>query len=450
MLNPTLEKTIEKIIETATAKAFAQICVVGIGYIGLPTAATLAARGIPVVGLDIDLERINLINNHKLNVIEPRLDNMLQQVIMDGMLRLSHQAEPADAFLIAVPTPFTTNHQPDLNYIAAACHMIAPVLKSGDLVILESTSPVGTTEKLADWLSATRADLSFPQHEGETSDIRIAYCPERVMPGNILNELIKNDRIIGGMTPKCASRALQLYKIFVEGNCMVTQTRTAELCKLTENSFRDVNIAFANELSILCDKLNVDVWELIYLANHHPRVNILQPGPGVGGHCIPVDPWFIVSQNPEARLIHCAREINEAKQDWVLHKTQRTVTEFLQENPTKQIKNITIGCLGLAFKADVDDCRESPAIKIVEAIVADHAGPVMVVEPYISVLPSTLKNKALLQDLHIVLAEVDILLILVAHKQFLSILPNIRQRNIKIIDTIGILSSYSLYGQPSP
>src|SRR3989338_483571 len=274
--------------------SFETIAVVGLVYIGLPTAAVFASRKKRVIGVDVNPKTIEIINRGEVHIVEHDLDRVVHAAVSEGFLRATAKAEPADAFIIAVPTPFKSDHEPDLSYIESASRTIATVLKKGDLVILESTSPVGATEQMAAWLAAARPDLSFPQTCGEDSDIRIAHCPERVLPGHVLRELVQNDRVIGGMTAKCSEAAVKLYKIFVEGECVITNARTAEMCKLTENSFRDVNIAFANELSIVCDKLDINVWELIRLANRHPRVNILQPGPGVGGHCIAVDPWFIV------------------------------------------------------------------------------------------------------------------------------------------------------------
>src|SRR5690606_30253527 len=267
------------------------VSIIGLGYIGLPTAAMFASRKVRVIGVDINAEAVATINRGEIHIVEPDLDIAVRAAVTEGYLRATTEPEPADAFLIAVPTPFKgDNHEPDLSYIESAARAVAPVLRPGNLVVLESTSPVGATEQMAEWLAGARPDLSFPQTAGEDSDIRIAHCPERVLPGKVMQELIHNDRVIGGMTPRCSDAAVALYKRFVEGECVVTNARTAEMAKLTENSFRDVNIAFANELSIICDKLGIDVWELIALANRHPRVNILQPGPGVGGHCIAVDP----------------------------------------------------------------------------------------------------------------------------------------------------------------
>ncbi|WP_322614077.1 UDP-N-acetyl-D-mannosamine dehydrogenase [Pseudomonas sp. BIC9C] len=398
---------------------FKTISVVGLGYIGLPTAAVFASRKKQVIGVDVNQNAVDIINRGQIHIVEPDLDMVVHAAVTEGYLRATTRPEPADAFLIAVPTPFKGDHEPDLSYIESASKNIAPVLKKGDLVILESTSPVGATEQMAAWLAEARPDLSFPQTHGENSDIRIAHCPERVLPGHVLRELVQNDRVIGGMTPKCSELAISLYKIFVQGECIVTNARTAEMCKLTENSFRDVNIAFANELSMISDKLDVNVWELIRLANRHPRVNILQPGPGVGGHCIAVDPWFIVSKTPEqAHLIRTAREVNDSKPQWVIDKVKLAVAEFLQTNPNKTAREVTIACFGLAFKADIDDLRESPAIEIIHRIIAAHPGPVLAIEPNIVELPSSLSEKTSLTSIQSAINEADVLVLLVNHKEF--------------------------------
>lgn len=416
---------------------FSKISVIGLGYIGLPTAAVLASRKLPVVGVDICQNTVDIINQGKIHIIEPELDIIVHAAVTEGYLRATPNPEGADAFLIAVPTPFKQDHEPDLSYIKAASLSIAPFLKKNDLVILESTSPVGATEQMASWLAHMRPDLTFPQSHGESSDIRIAYCPERVLPGHVLRELVQNNRIIGGMTSKCSAVAVQLYKIFVEGECIVTDSRTAEMCKLTENSFRDINIAFANELSFICDKLNINVWKLIQLANLHPRVNILQPGPGVGGHCIAVDPWFIVSQLPkQTRLIRTAREINDSKPAWVIDQVRLAVAQFLHEHPEKTIQDVTISCLGLAFKPDIDDLRESPALAITKEIALSHPGYVRVVEPYIKVLPPELSEIVVLNTVEQVLAETDIILILVNHKRFKEVPLDLRQK-YSVIDASG-------------
>jgi UDP-N-acetyl-D-mannosaminuronic acid dehydrogenase len=418
--------------------SFETVSVVGLGYIGLPTAAVFAARKKKVIGVDVNPHAVATINRGDIHIIEPDLDIVVRAAVTEGYLRATTTPESADAFLIAVPTPFKGDHEPDLSYIELASKAIAPVLKKGDLVILESTSPVGATEQMSVWLAEARPDLSFPQTHGELSDIRIAHCPERVLPGHVLRELIENDRIIGGMTAKCSDAAMHLYKTFVEGECIITDARTAEMCKLTENSFRDVNIAFANELSIICDKLDINVWELIRLANHHPRVNILQPGPGVGGHCIAVDPWFIVSRTPdEARLIRAAREVNDSKPQWVLDQVQLAIGKFLQEHPAKTAKDVTVACLGLAFKPDIDDLRESPSLEITLQIAEAHPGNVLAVEPNIECLPARLKEAVILCDVDQALTTADVVVLLVDHSAFKSI-PKERLSSVKIIDTRGI------------
>lgn len=413
---------------------FSHICVIGLGYIGLPTAATFAAHGVTVTGVDVNEYAVEMINQGKVHIVEPDLDALVRDVVAKGTLSAQTTPVAADAYIVAVPTPFQANHDPDLKYIEAASKALAPFLTVGNLVILESTSPVGATEQMAEWLSQARPDLSFPQQVGEQADIRIAHCPERVLPGKVLQELISNDRIVGGMTTKSSQAACDLYNVFVEGSCVTTNARTAEMCKLTENSFRDVNIAFANELSMICDKLDIDVWELIALANRHPRVNILQPGPGVGGHCIAVDPWFIVSKTPdEAKLIRTAREVNESKPEWVIAKVNEKVIEFLRDHPEKSIKDVTIACYGLAFKPDIDDLRESPAVNIVNKLV-QQSFKVLAVEPNINKLPDRLSNNFKLSSLNEA-ENADIHLILVNHKAFKSSV----NRNFKyIVDTIGI------------
>lgn len=423
---------------------FDTISIIGLGYIGLPTAAVFARHKVKVIGVDVNQQAVDTINRGEIHIVEPDLDMVVHSAVKEGYLRATIQPEPADAFLIAVPTPFkegpTGPHYPDMDYIESASKSIAPVLKKGNLVILESTSPVGATEQMAAWLAEVRPDLTFPQTHGESSDIRVAHCPERVLPGQVLRELVQNDRVIGGMTPKCSEAAARLYKIFVQGECVITNARTAEMCKLTENSFRDVNIAFANELSIICDKQGINVWELIKLANRHPRVNILQPGPGVGGHCIAVDPWFIVSATPdEARLIRIAREVNDSKPEWVIDKVKLAVADFLQVNPTKTAKDITIACFGLAFKPDIDDLRESPALDIVVNLSKHMAGRVIAVEPNIDELPSVLKQA----DVRLLTAdnamnESDVVVILVDHKQFKEI--DWHKFSKPIVDTKGMIS----------
>lgn len=394
---------------------YKRISVIGLGYIGLPTAAMFASRKIEVVGVDVNPRVVDTINRGEIHIVEPDLDLVVRAVVKGGYLRATFVPEPAEAFLIAVPTPCKgENHDPDLSFIEVASKAIAPVLVPGNLVILESTSPVGATEAMAGWLSEARPDLTFPQTHGEASDIRIAHCPERVLPGKVMQELISNDRVIGGMTPRCSALAAQLYKTFVTGDCVIASgPRVAEMTKLTENSFRDVNIAFANELSLICDKLDMDVWELIRLANRHPRVNILQPGPGVGGHCIAVDPWFIVASAPgTARLIRTAREVNDSKPEWALMKVREAIGAHLMENPGKRAVDVAVAIYGLAFKPDIDDLRESPALDIARKIASEHPGQVLVVEPNISDLPTNLGSAQLIElagadaaDVHVMLVD---------------------------------------------
>lgn len=414
---------------------FNTISVIGLGYIGLPTAAVFASRKIKVIGVDVNQHAVDTINKGEVHIVEPDLDMVVHAAVKEGYLRATIKPEPADAFLIAVPTPFKGDHVPDLSYIEAASRSIASVLKDGDLVILESTSPVGATEQLAAWLAEERPDLTFPQTHGENSNVRIAHCPERVLPGHVLRELVQNDRVIGGMTPRCSTASVALYKSFVEGECVTTTTRTAEMAKLTENSFRDVNIAFANELSIICDKLEIDVWELIQLANRHPRVNILQPGPGVGGHCIAVDPWFIVSETPdEARLIRTAREVNDSKPLWVINKIKRSISQVKTIDSSE--KKVTIACFGLSFKPNIDDLRESPALKIVTEISEDRQSNLLIVEPNIKVLPESLRNSAQLVSSDIAVEEADIIVLLVDHDAFKDI--ELNKKHQLLIDTRGL------------
>ena len=417
--------------------SFATISVIGLGYIGLPTAAAFASKQQNVVGIDINQHAVDTINRGAIHIVEPDLDKVVKAAVEGGFLRASTQPVEADAYLIAVPTPFKGDHQPDMVFVKAAAESIAPVLKKGALVILESTSPVGSTEQMAGWLAELRPDLTFPQQVGEAADINVAYCPERVLPGQVMVELIKNDRVIGGMTPVCSARASELYKIFLEGECVVTNSRTAEMCKLTENSFRDVNIAFANELSLICADQEINVWELIRLANRHPRVNILQPGPGVGGHCIAVDPWFIVAQNPEqAQLIRTAREVNDGKPHWVVNQVKAAVADCLAETG-KRASDITIACFGLAFKPNIDDLRESPAMEIAELLSTWHSGKTLAVEPNIHQLPKKLVGNCELATIDDALQQADVLVMLVDHHAFKTI-PGSQVQQSWIVDTKGV------------
>lgn len=408
------------------------ISVIGLGYIGLPTAAIFASRRMKVVGVDVVQKTVDTINAGAIHIVEPDLDILVRGAVSTGSLRATTRIEPADAFLIAVPTPFKNDHEPDLRYIEAVSAALAPVLKSGNLVVLESTSPVGTTQRLAEWMAASRPDLTFPHTHGETSDIRVAYCPERVLPGHVVRELVQNDRIIGGLTPRCSIEASALYKIFLEGECLVTNAHTAEMCKLTENSFRDVNIAFANELSMICDKLDIDVWDLIRLANRHPRVNILQPGAGVGGHCIAVDPWFIVNRTPdEANIIRTARVVNDSKPAWIFEKVRAATAARARS---------TIACFGLSFKPNIDDLRESPALAIVARICRELSGEVLVVEPNIGELPAELQStgNVKLADGEEALSCADVVVLLVNHREFSGLQQKILMHSY-VVDAIGLI-----------
>lgn len=397
-----------------TSKGFGQVAMIGLGYIGLPTAAVLASRGVRVLGVDVVQHVVETVNRGDIHIVEPGLERLVKQVVSEGTLRAAAKPEQSDAFLIAVPTPFKGDHEPDLTFVAAAARAIAPVLKKGDLVVLESTSPVGTTERLARWLSEERPDLRFPHSvDDPTVDVYVAYCPERVLPGHVIEELVKNDRVVGGMTPRCAARAAELYGLFVDGSCHVTSSRAAEMCKLTENSFRDVNIAFANELSLICDALDINVWELIRLANRHPRVSILQPGPGVGGHCIAVDPWFIVDSCPEhSKLIRTAREVNDGKPHWVVDRVRAEIARLGARR---------VACLGLAFKPDIDDLRESPSLEIVQELArSERRVQFLVVEPHIEALPPALAAAPNL-SLHAArdaIIEAEVVVLLVNHREF--------------------------------
>lgn len=422
--------------------SYETVSVIGLGYIGLPTAAMFAAVGKKVIGVDVNKDVVETINRGEIHIVEPDLDVMVQSAVANGSLRATLTAEPADAFLIAVPTPFQVDMeegvpQPDLKYIKSACCTIAPVLKPGDLVILESTSPVGATEKMEQWLASERPDLTFPSGKGKDSDIRVAHCPERVLPGQVVRELVENDRVVGGVSEACSNAAVNLYKSFVKGECVITNARTAEMAKLTENSCRDVQIAFANELSVICEELDIDVWELIRLANRHPRINILQPGPGVGGHCIAVDPWFIVSRTPDAaKLIHTARKVNDAKPVWVVDKIKIAVADFLQANADKTMSDVTIAFYGLAFKPDIDDLRESPAVGIAEAVSTYHSGQLLAVEPNVLTLPENLSSLELVStdEAH---QRSDIHVLLVDHAGFSTCKPS---KGV-IVDTKGIWGS---------
>lgn len=394
-----------------------RICVVGLGYIGLPTASLLATKGYRVHGVDVSERVVQTIAQGKIHIVEPDLDVMVRAAVASGNLTASVEPAEADVFILAVPTPFTEGHAPDLSYVEAATRSILPVVREGDLVILESTSPVGTTERVAEILFGERPELQ--------GHISLAHCPERVLPGQILRELVDNDRVVGGIDRPSTQAAATFYRRFVRGEVVETSARTAELCKLVENSFRDVNIAFANELSLICHRLGVNVWELIGLANRHPRVNILQPGPGVGGHCIAVDPWFIVHTAPEqARIIRAARDINDGKTDWVIARVLEKAHRF---------RDPTVACLGLAYKPDVDDLRESPALRIFDALkVALGEHKVIAVEPN---LESTSERP--LVPLDEAIARADVIVALVAHRPFRFVDPELLKARV-VIDACGV------------
>ena len=414
---------------------FNRISVVGLGYIGLPTAAVFANQGVEIVGTDSDQEVVDSINAGKPHFGEPNLDALVRRVVENGKLRVGTEVQAAEAFLVAVPTPLREGEGDgnklgaDLSHVRAAAEAIAPVLVKGNLVILESTSPVGTTEKMAQWMADLRPDLSFPGDEGEMADINVAYCPERVLSGRIIEEVVNNARVIGGMTRKCAQRAVSLYRIVVRGECKVTNARTAEMSKLTENAYRDVNIAFANELSVICDRHNINVWELIEMANLHPRVDILSPGPGVGGHCIAVDPWFIVDGAPEeAKIIRAAREINDAKPGFICEQVAARARALVKP---------VIACLGLSYKADVDDLRESPALEIVARLADMNVAKLLVVEPHVPALPNELLDRGLeLTDFDVAMEQANMVLLLVDHSAFMHIDRDLIKDKF-VIDTRG-------------
>lgn len=406
------------------------VCVVGLGYIGLPTAAFIASKGIKVTGVDVNPTYVEAINNGEVPFSEPGFESLLKKVVADGNLIASAEQVTADAYIVCVPTPFKENHKVDAKYINAAAEAMAPHLRPGALVVLESTSPPGTTEAMAKHIVELRPDLSLD--EDDPNAIFLAHCPERVLPGRIMEEMENNDRVIGGLTPKGGELARRLYSTFCSAELLVTDATTAEMAKLTENSFRDVNIAFANELSLICDRLGIDVWELIDLANHHPRVNILQPGPGVGGHCIAVDPWFIVSAVPEeARMIKMARDINDGKPEWVIGQVQKAIADL--ENPV-------VAALGIAFKNDIDDLRESPSLDIVKRLSEENPElAIRVVEPNVQELPAKLSGIANLkkEDLREAILAADVVLLLVNHKEFIALDRSTLEGKI-VIDTKGI------------
>ncbi|WDR06229.1 UDP-N-acetyl-D-mannosamine dehydrogenase [Devosia rhodophyticola] len=407
------------------------LVVVGMGYIGLPTATVLATRGVKVIGVDVNPRIVEAISRGETPFIEPDLAVAVSGAVAMGRLTMSRDMPEADAYIIAVPTPFKDDHTADLSYIQAAAEQIAPKLRPGTIVVLESTSPPGTTEKVSQWIGAKRPDLRMPHIAGSIADVSIAHCPERVLPGRIMIEMVTNNRVVGGLTSQCAAKAASIYQVFSQGEILLTDAASAEMAKLVENSYRDVNIAFANELSLISESLGLDVWEVIKLANQHPRVNVLSPGPGVGGHCIPVDPWFIVAAAPElARLIRTAREVND-------HKPHHVADQVIAK--AKRFVSPSIACLGLTFKANVDDIRESAAIEVVGLIARGLPEvEIMVADPYVDELPPKLGGNANLRLANAGEAAdaADIIVLLVEHEAFKP-LRHIRQNGKVVYDTRG-------------
>jgi UDP-N-acetyl-D-mannosaminuronic acid dehydrogenase len=411
-----------------------KVSVIGLGYIGLPTAAVIASRGIKVLGIDTNPDIVKTVGSGSIHIAEPDLDGLVQKVVSNGSLVVGTEPEPADVFIIAVPTPIDHANRPDLTCVMAAVERITGVLAPGNLVILESTSPIGTTERISKKIVETRPDLTVGTANG--SSIFVAYCPERVLPGRILTELVNNDRCIGGVTALCARKAQRFYKMFVRGACVATTARTAELVKLTENAYRDTNIAFANELSLICDRYEINVWEAIDLANRHPRVNVLRPGPGVGGHCIAVDPWFIIDAVPDlARVMRTSREVNNHKTETVIERA----TALIDDHPYANV-----ACCGLAFKANVDDLRESPALEIAIHLAEKYGSRIKVVEPNIRNLPPVLANHgAERMGIDEALRTCEIAILLVDHDEF-KMVPLAERRHLDVIDTRGIWQDMSV------
>ena len=418
-------------METVEQPTLGRVCIIGLGYIGLPTAAVLATRGVDVVGVDVNPAVVDAVNRGEVPFVEPDLAVTVAGAVNMGRLRATDAAVEADAFIIAVPTPFQDDHSADLSYIRTAVQGIAPLVRKGNVVILESTSPPGTTRLISQLLQETRPDLKLA-HRTDRPDVFVAHCPERVLPGRIMIEMVTNDRVVGGISPQCAQRAAEYYGVFVQGSIHLTDAESAEMAKLVENAYRDVNIAFANELSLICEHLKLDVWEIIDLANRHPRVNILQPGPGVGGHCIAVDPWFIIAASREnSPLLQAARRVNDGKPSHVVEQVCTRADRF---------RNPRITCLGLAFKADVDDLRESPSVAIVRDL-ADRLRDVeiAIVEPFIQALPALLEQfpNVKLVEASTAIASADIVVLLVDHTRFRHI-SRAQLAGKVVIDTRGL------------
>lgn len=411
-----------------------KVSVFGLGYIGLPTAALIASRGMQVVGIDTNERIVKKVQAGTIHIAEPDLEGLVQKVVSNGTLTAQSTAEAADIFIIAVPTPIDAENRPDLTSVMAAARTVAGLVQPGNLVILESTSPIGTTDRIADIIAELRPELTIGQHAGNgkatTNSVFVAYCPERVLPGRILTELINNDRCIGGVTPACTRQAQRFYKSFVRGACVATTARTAELVKLTENAYRDTNIAFANELSLICDRHDINVWEAIDLANRHPRVKILRPGPGVGGHCIAVDPWFIIESAPDlARIMRVSREVNNNKTQVIIDRA----VALIEDNPFA-----SVACCGLAFKANVDDLRESPAMTIASHLIKKYGSRIKIVEPNLKQMPLEFsKYGAQFVTIDTAIQSCEIAIILVDHDEFKSV-PLAERRHLDVIDTRGI------------
>lgn len=406
------------------------VSVVGMGYIGLPTCAVFASRGLTVIGIDVNADVVEKVNRGEIHIVEPDLDGLIQKVVANGKLKAFTTPQPADAFVIAVPTPMTHDHKPDITYVLSAARAVAPVLEAGNLVVLESTSPVGTTRKMSALLAELRPDLKFPHEHGDAADVMVAYSPERVLPGKVLTELINNDRSIGGLSPKSSQRTSGLYATFVAGDLFITSAESAELVKLTENAFRDVNIAFANELAAVCQSLSLNVWEVIDLANKHPRVNILQPGPGVGGHCIAVDPYFIIDAAPnDTALMSAARKINSGRP----HAVVKDIAALLEPG-----RKQTVACLGLSFKPNIDDLRESPAVDVVRLLADLPDIKIVAAEPHTRALPHELQNLGItFTDALSAIDQADIVVLLVDHRQF-NLIDAEALKDKKLVDTRGL------------
>ncbi|WP_421759074.1 UDP-N-acetyl-D-mannosamine dehydrogenase [Devosia sp.] len=413
-----------------TNTAIKTVSVIGLGYIGLPTCAIFARSDLNVIGVDVNVSVVEKINRGEVHIVEPDLDGLIQKVVSTGKLRAFTTPQPADAFVIAVPTPITADRKPDISYVMEATRSIAPVLKAGDLVVLESTSPVGTTRKMSALLAEARPDLTFPHSHGDDADVMVAYSPERVLPGKVLIELINNDRSVGGLSKRSSARTVELYSTFVAGDLFITSAESAELVKLTENAFRDTNIAFANELAAVCQDLSLNVWEVIDLSNRHPRVNILQPGPGVGGHCIAVDPYFIIDAAPDnTRLMSTARLINSDRP----HAVVRDIQALLEPGRIQ-----TVACLGLSFKPNIDDLRESPAVEVVKLLADIPNLRLLAAEPHTNALPRELEGLGIrFTDALTAIDKADIVVLLVDHRQF-ALIDSEALGDKKLVDTRGL------------